>query len=115
MKRVIPFVIGLGVLIILVLNVGVGDVIRAVSFADRYLLFASFLLLVLTMMIKNLRWNFLLKKVSRCGFRKSSLIYFIGQLTNEVMPIGSGELVRIYWVKREDRTSFTKPLSLIHI
>ncbi len=115
MKRIIPFIIGLCVLVLLILKVGVGDLIHAISLADGYLLLISFLILVITMLIKNVRWNFLLSKVSRCGFRKSSLIYFVGQLTNEIMPIGSGELVRIYWVKREDRTSFAKPLSSIII
>ncbi|NIO20377.1 MAG: flippase-like domain-containing protein [Candidatus Aenigmarchaeota archaeon] len=113
MKKIIPFIIGIFVLTILVMNVGLSDIAEAASLANIYLLLASFLILILTTMIKNLRWNFLLKRVSKCGLKKSSLIYFVGQLTNEVMPIGSGELVRTYWVKRADKSSFTKPLSSI--
>jgi len=113
MKRVIPFIIGLCVLVILVLNVGINDVLEAASRANTHLLFSSFLIMILTMMIKDFRWNFLLKRVSGCGFKKSSLVYFAGQLTNEFMPIGSGELVRTYWIKRIDKSSFTRPLSSI--
>lgn len=113
MKKLIPFIIGIFVLLALVMNVGVSDIIKAASLADINLLAVSFLALASTMMIKNLRWNFLLRRVSKCGLKKSSLVYFVGQLTNEVMPIGSGELVRTYWVKNIDKTSFTKPLSSI--
>ena len=113
MKRIIPFIIGLFVLAVLVVNVGINDITQAISLANIYLLLASFLILVFTMLIKNFRWGFLLKRVSKCGLRKSSLVYFVGQLTNEVMPIGSGELVRTYWIKRIDKTSFTRPLSSI--
>ncbi len=106
-KGIILFLIGLGILFVLMYKIGFGDIRENVFKAKIEYILMAFLVLGAVLFLKISRWKLLLRKLNLFD---SSRIYFIGQAVNEIAPPGSGELTRIYVAKRKHQIPRSKSL-----
>lgn len=115
MKKILPFLIGLVIIVAFISKIGFGEIVSLISKSDKLLVLLSIIVLAVSIGVKNLRWAVLLSAISKITKMEASMIYFAGQLTNEILPTGSGELVRAHFVKRLEESSYGKPLGALMI
>ncbi|MFH1200270.1 MAG: lysylphosphatidylglycerol synthase transmembrane domain-containing protein [Candidatus Micrarchaeota archaeon] len=110
-KKALPFALGIGLLALVVSKVGAGEVLYAVSRADAGMLAFAAIAMAFNLQLRALRWTLSLGKLVRLRLRHSSMVYYAGQIVNEVLPVGSGEFARAQFVKRLSSTSRAKVLA----
>lgn len=111
LKKILPFAFGIALLFIIVQKAGVAEVAASVSSADKSLLAACLLIFFFNIMLRAFRWSLTLGKLVRLRLRDACMTYFAGQIVNEVLPVGSGELTRAQFIKRLSGTSRGKILA----
>lgn len=92
-KNIIFLSIGCTILIAIIWKIGVTNIYQEFLKADRYLLVYSFFIILLSVLIKAYRWG---KLFTHTKMIYSCKIYFIGTAINQIMPTGSGEVIRSY-------------------
>ena len=105
-KRMLPLIIGIAIITGFMVKLGPSRIIGLTAGANLYMVLLAGLLLVSAMALKSLRWHLLLKPLGSGNFRVSSYSYFLGQITNEILPTGSGEIVRIAVLKQWSAVRF---------
>lgn len=94
-KRSAPVLLGILIIAGLVVKIGIDKLLSALSTIDISILLVSLLLLSIAILIKSLRWHLLLIPIGLRDIQLSMYTYFAGQVTNQILPTGSGEIVRI--------------------
>jgi len=84
---------GLGIMIGMIYKIGIGEVWNTVRGLNPYYFLAAFILKLLSLVIKLLRWELLFPSVMR---RASWQLYIIVLAANQVAPTGTGELASTY-------------------
>ncbi len=80
--------------------VGFSDVIKAVKEADlRYVIIAVFLS-VLSLIVKGVRFHYLLKFRHNCSFNYFMPVFLFGYALSIAFPLKSGEIARIELKRR---------------
>jgi len=110
LKRAIPVIIGGLILIAFLLKTGVATVLHVLLAVDCRYLALSVMAFTCTLLLKGYRWHLFLKPVGIHDLRLSMYSYYFGQMINEILPTGSGEIARISVIKQKHNISF---LSLI--
>lgn len=95
-KNILFILVGFAILAAMVFKIGAFNIYQEFSKVDPYLLFASFLLVLLSLFIKMYRWGKLYTIAERMD---AWSIYIVGVAVNLTMPTGSGELTRAYIAK----------------
>lgn len=109
--KIISLLLGLGILSLLIYLSDWRDVIRNIGNADLAYIAAGILLTFLLMLLKALRWRFLLRKVGiDLPIRKAWYILMAGLFISNLTPGRIGEPVRSYILKRREGTAFSKSL-----
>gem|GEM_PF-5252221 len=67
---------------------------------DPIYVFYSFVILVLVITMKQIKWHILLNQTTKSRFKLSIATYFPGQLINEIAPTGTGDLAKAYLIKQ---------------
>ncbi|MDI6896832.1 lysylphosphatidylglycerol synthase transmembrane domain-containing protein [Methanocella conradii] len=98
-KKIIPILIGVAIIVGFIYKIGIQDIVKTITSVDLSLFCMSLLFLCCAMLLKCYRWYALLRPLGIENIRLTSYSYFIGQITNELLPTGSGELVRIAILK----------------
>lgn len=98
-KKVLPALIGLVIIAAFVVKMGPGELLRTISGVSLTYLLLSAAVLAGAMVLKGFRWHLLLRPAGVRDLRLALYSYFAGQVTNELLPTGSGEVVRIAVVK----------------
>lgn len=111
LKKILPFAFGLALLALVVSRVGLGEVTAIVSRADKTLLAFALIVFFFNLVLRGLRWSLTLGKLVRLRLRHACMTYFSGQIVNEVLPVGTGELTRAQFIKRLSGTSRSKTLA----
>ncbi len=106
-SKVIPIIFGIAIVVGFIFKIGISELINSISNANKYYLFVSAAILFITMLIKSLRWHFILKPLGVINSKIAFGSYFIGQATNEILPTGSGELARLTILKKHTNKSYT--------
>lgn len=89
-------IIGLLILSSIIVNVGINNIFTEFLQADLFFILLAFIVSILCMVLKVMRWNLLLrpyKKIDSAG------IYIISGAINQILPTGSGEISRAYLCK----------------
>lgn len=104
--KIIPILFGISILMGLNFKIGIPELINSINSINKYYLAVSALLLLIAMLIKSLRWYYILKPLGVNSSKIAFGSYFIGQATNEILPTGSGELARLTILKKYANRSF---------
>ena len=107
-KRVLPVLIGVLIIGGFTLKIGPGTILGNMVNANILLIILATLLLACSITMKGLRWHLLVKPVGVASAKTSAYSYFLGQMTNELLPMGSGELVRIAILKQRYTLGFLR-------
>jgi len=96
LRILIPILIGCTILIGTVWKIGVTNVWSSISMCNPHFLVVAVIILSLSIILKSFRWVTLFIDVKTIDACK---VYLIGQIVNEIAPIGVGEATRIYMAK----------------
>lgn len=104
-----------GCLVLLLWNVDLGRFWAALEGADYWWLIPSALSVGVSIWLKVLKWELLLRPAGRVSH--SSLLYSmsVGYLVNTVLPGRLGELARVYLLARLERVSLVAVLSTVAV
>ncbi len=105
-KKIAPVILGIIIIIGFIYKIGINDFIISINNANKYYIIISAIILLITMMIKEIRWYYILKPLGPINKKVAFGSYFMGQITNEILPTGSGELVRLTILKQYTNKSF---------
>jgi len=106
-SKIIPILFGISIVAGFIYKIGISELINSISEVNKIYLLISSVILLITMLIKSLRWYYILKPLGPVNRKIAFGSYFIGQATNEILPTGSGELARLTILKKHTNRSFT--------
>lgn len=105
-KKIAPAILGIIIIISFIYKIGIDEFIKSINGANKYYIIISAIVLLVTVMIKEFRWYYILKPLGPINKKVAFASYFMGQITNEILPTGSGELVRLTILKKYTNKSF---------
>lgn len=108
-------VLALGLLAWFFRNAHLGQVWREIARADGRLLAFALATMGLTLVLRTIRWQYLLSPVGHAGFRNAFRATAIGFAASTVLPARAGELVRPYLLARWQGFSATAAFATIVI
>jgi uncharacterized protein (TIRG00374 family) len=118
-RQTLEVVLGLGisaVLIVVVLaRVSLADVIDAIRQADYVYLGLCLLLLLLSYVLRALRWQAILWTIQQVRFWNAFRVYIIGCMANNVLPVRMGELVRAFLTGKTEKSSSSACLGAVAV
>ena len=103
--KYLPIVFGFSLIIGLIYKIGINELINSIHFVKTFYLLGASLVLFMAIVVKSMRWHFILKPLGINSKKISSGSYFIGQATNEILPTGSGEFARLIILKKHTNKS----------
>lgn len=104
-KKVLPAVLGIVLLGGLIARIGISNVTATLLVVDIRLIALGAAILSLAMLVKALRWHVLLGPIGIKDLWLAMYNYFLGQIANQLLPTGSGEILRISLIKGARRIS----------
>lgn len=111
------FWVGIGVSVILVFflfrGVDYHKLWEASSHANIYYWIPAFLIQYLLMLIRSLRWKYLLKSIKEIGVGSLFSATTIGFMANNLLPARMGEFVRAYVIGQKEDVSVTSSFATI--
>lgn len=105
-NKIIPIIFGIIIVTGFILKIGIYELINSINNVNKYYLMISVIVILITILIKSVRWYYILKPLDMNDKKIAFGSYFIGQATNEVLPTGSGELARLAILKKYTNKSF---------
>lgn len=99
-RKIIPIIFGIIIIIGFIVKIGLSEIINLINNVNKFYLALCAVVLLITMIIKSLRWQCILKPLGMDRRKIAFVSYFIGQATNEILPTGSGELARLGILKK---------------
>lgn len=105
-KKIVPALIGLVIIVGFIVKMGPAELYETVTGVNLAYLLISAAVLALAMIVKGFRWSILLRPAGIKDLRLALYSYFAGQITNELLPTGSGEVVRIAVIKGRKEIKF---------
>lgn len=104
-RKILPIIFSIVIIIGFIVKIGYIEIINSLNNVNKYYLAISAVVLFMAMVVKSIRWHFILKPLGINSKKISSGSYFIGQATNEILPTGSGELARLIILKKHTNKS----------
>lgn len=89
------------ILLIVVLNIGIPKIAGMIIAMDKALFILSAAGFLCALILKCIRWQVLISPLGVKDTILSAYSYNFGQLINEILPTGSGEIARILIIKRK--------------
>ncbi len=93
--KLLPIILGIGILAALVLGLGVQNVVLSIKQLSLPEFLAGVVVLGVALQLRAVKSVLLLRKIYPASKAKASASFFLGQLVNDVLPGGSGELSRL--------------------
>jgi glycosyltransferase 2 family protein len=115
-KRVHTAVIvalSLGLLALFLRGAHLSEVWSEIKDANAWLIGISVGMTVVNMVVRAIRWQYLLAPVGEVGFRPSFRTTMIGFAANTVLPARAGEVIRPYLLARQEGLSGTAAFATI--
>ena len=92
-----------------------GEIREAFADVNPWLAFASLPVYFLGIFVRTLRWQYLLRPVTRVSVWRLYPVVIIGLMANNVLPARAGELVRAYALGERERVSKAGALGTIAV
>jgi uncharacterized protein (TIRG00374 family) len=106
-RTAIVLLLAAGLLALFLRNVDLGAVVRAILDANVGWLAASLVLMSINLVIRAIRWQYLLSPLGRTSFGNAFRATAVGFAANSVLPARAGEVIRPYFLARHEGKSAT--------
>lgn len=114
MKRQLSLFLSLAIIVFFLQKIDTHKTISMLQNIELWPFVLGCFLLVSAHIVRASRWNFLLGKVVRVRKIDSSAIYFVGQVFNQIVPMGAGDMTtRVYFVRDIAKVRAAVPLSAV--
>lgn len=113
LRALIVLALGGALLVLFLYNVDLRGVARAIVDADLTWLAISLASTVVNLAIRAWRWQYLLEPIGRPGFASSFRATAVGFAASSVLPARAGEVIRPYFLARQERISATGAFATI--
>lgn len=113
LRTVIVLVLAVGLLILFLLNVDLWGVVRAIVHARLDGLFLALLTMFVSLALRSWRWRYLLEPLGNATFASAFRATAVGFAASSLLPARAGELIRPYFLARQQRLSATGAFATI--
>ncbi len=113
LRALIVLALGGALLVLFFYNVDLRGVARAIMHADPVWLGISLATTVVNLAIRAWRWQYLLEPIGRPGFATAFRATAVGFAASSVLPARAGEVIRPYFLARQERISATGAFATI--
>jgi uncharacterized protein (TIRG00374 family) len=107
LRTVVVLALAVLLLALFLRNVDLGGVSGQILNAEPWWLALSLLTMVLNLAARAWRWQFLLEPLGRPAFGSAFRATAIGFASNSILPARAGEVIRPYFLARQERISAT--------
>jgi uncharacterized protein (TIRG00374 family) len=114
-RTIVIIALAVGLLAIFLRGAHLDVVWREIRLADPWLVASSAVLTVLTMVLRGVRWQYLLAPIGHARFRTAFRTTMIGFAASAVLPARAGEVIRPYLLARQEGLSATATFATIVI
>ncbi|MCH7488641.1 MAG: flippase-like domain-containing protein, partial [Chloroflexi bacterium] len=109
------FAISLIFLVFFLVRTDFGEIRDAFREANYAIAFASLPVYFAGIVVRTMRWQFLLRPVARVSIARLYPVVIIGLMANNLIPARAGELVRAYILGERERVSKAAALGTIAV
>lgn len=113
LRALIVLALAAGLLVLFLYNVDLRGVARQIVHADPLWLAFSLLTMIVNLSIRAWRWQYLLEPLGRPGFGSSFRATAVGFAASTVLPARAGEVIRPYFLARQENLSATGAFATI--
>lgn len=113
LRALIVLALGGALLVLFFYNVDLRGVASAIVHADPMWLAVSLATTVVNLAIRAWRWQYLLEPIGRPGFATAFRATAVGFAASSVLPARAGEVIRPYFLARQERISATGAFATI--
>lgn len=114
-RTIVVVIVALALLALFLSNVDLRGVVRAIVHAHPGWLLLSLATMLLNLVIRAWRWQFLLEPLGKASFGNSFRATAVGFAARSFLPAAAGELVRPYFLSRREPMSATGAFATIVI
>ena len=107
--------LSVGLLLLLLYQVDMGELKDALRNADYVLLAPSIVVYFIAVFFRALRWRYLLTPIGLFPVRRLYPVVIIGYMANNLLPVRLGEFVRSYLLARQEDVKATSALATIAV
>jgi glycosyltransferase 2 family protein len=113
LRAIVVLVLGAALLVFFLYNVDLRGVAREILHADLEWLALSLLTMLVNLAIRAWRWQYLLEPLGRPSFASSFRATAVGFAASTVLPARAGEVIRPYFLSRQEKMSATGAFATI--
>lgn len=113
LRAFIVLALAAALLVFFLYNVDLRGVARQIVHADLRWLAFSLMTMVVNLAIRSWRWQYLLEPLGRPGFASSFRATAVGFAASTVLPARAGEVIRPYFLSRQEDISATGAFATI--
>lgn len=113
LRALIVLVLGGALLVLFLYNVDLRGVAREIARANPLWLGVSLASTVVNLAIRAWRWQYLLEPLGRPGFGSAFRATAVGFAASSILPARAGEVIRPYFLARQERISATGAFATI--
>jgi glycosyltransferase 2 family protein len=113
LRAVIVLAAAAALLALFLYNVDLRGVVRQILHADLPWLALSLATMLVNLMIRSWRWQYLLEPLGRPGFGSAFRATAVGFAASTVLPARAGEVIRPYFLARQEKISATGAFATI--
>jgi uncharacterized protein (TIRG00374 family) len=107
--------VSVGLLLLLLYQVDMGELKDALRDADYFLLAPSIVVYFIAVFFRAVRWQYLLTPMGLFPVRRLYPVVVIGYMANNLLPVRLGEFVRSYFLARRENVKATSALGTIAV
>lgn len=113
LRAVVVLAAGAALLVLFLYNVDLRGVARQIVHADLAWLALSLVTMMVNLSIRSWRWQYLLEPLGRPGFASAFRATAVGFAASTVLPARAGEVIRPYFLARQEKISATGAFATI--
>ncbi len=112
--KILPLAVGASIIALVSTRIGVEKIFELIASANPVLIALAIAFFTTGLLLKAFVFNQLVNKlVQGIAFAEVLYVYLIGQITNELLPTGSGELVKIVVLEKKYKISAGKSSAIM--
>jgi glycosyltransferase 2 family protein len=112
-RTVIVVAVAAALVVVFLRNVDMRGVFNAIVRADVRWLVVSLVAAVLSIVIRSLRWQYLLEPLGHAGFANCFRATAVGFAASSILPARAGEVIRPYFLARHENMTATGAFATI--
>jgi len=107
--------VSLALLLLLLYQVDLGEIKDALREANYFLLAPSVAIYFVAVLFRAVRWRYLLAPMGVFPVRRLYPVVIIGYMANNLLPVRLGEVVRSYYLSRQENVNTSSALATIAV